>query len=50
MENYASLKDLSGPVPFSTIKDLKISRLLCGGNLISGFAHSRDLVYVSPLI
>lgn len=50
MENYASLKELTGPVPFSTIKDLEISRLLCGGNLISGFAHSRDLVYVSPLI
>ncbi len=50
MDNYASLKDLAGPIPFSTIKDLKISRLLCGGNLISGFAHSRDLVYVSPLI
>jgi uncharacterized membrane protein YphA (DoxX/SURF4 family) len=50
MENYASLKELTGPVPFSTIKDVEISRILCGGNLISGFAHSRDLVYVSPLI
>ncbi|MCE5271784.1 hypothetical protein LLH00_10935 [bacterium] len=29
---------------------LEISRLLCGGNLFSGFAHSRDLVYVSGLL
>jgi hypothetical protein len=27
-----------------------ISRLICGGNLISGYAHSRDLVYVSSLL
>ncbi len=50
MENYSSLKDLTGPVDSSTIRGLEISRVLCGGNLISGFAHSRDLVYVSPLI
>jgi hypothetical protein len=29
---------------------LSVSRLICGGNLISGFAHSRDLLYVSPLL
>jgi hypothetical protein len=29
---------------------LKISRLIMGGNLIGGFAHSRDLMYVSPLL
>lgn len=33
-----------------TIGKVKISRLICGGNLISGFAHSRDLIYVSPLL
>jgi hypothetical protein len=32
------------------IGDLEISRLICGGNLISGYAHSRDLIYVSPLL
>jgi len=32
------------------IGDLEISRLICGGNLISGHAHSRDLIYVSPLL
>ncbi len=36
--------------PLGQIKDMKISRLICGGNLISGFAHSRDLIYVSSLL
>jgi hypothetical protein len=38
------------PLPTGTIGKVKISRLICGGNLISGFAHSRDLIYVSPLL
>ena len=38
------------PLPAGRIKDLKISRLICGGNLIGGWAHSRDLVYVSELV
>lgn len=37
-------------LPFGQIKDLKISRLFCGGNLIGGWAHSRDLIYVSELV
>lgn len=32
------------------IGNVQISRLICGGNLISGYAHSRDLIYVSPLL
>ena len=36
--------------PTGKIGNLKISRLICGGNLISGFAHSRDLIYVSSLL
>jgi hypothetical protein len=32
------------------IGNVKISRLICGGNLISGFAHARDLIYVSSLL
>jgi hypothetical protein len=39
-----------GSVPLGTIGKIKISRLICGGNLISGYAHSRDLMYVSPLL
>lgn len=32
------------------IGGLTVSRLICGGNLISGYAHARDLIYVSPLV
>lgn len=39
-----------GSVPMGTIGKVKISRLLCGGNLISGYAHSRDLIYVSEVL
>lgn len=37
------------PMPFGQIGNLKISRMLIGGNLIGGWAHSRDLLYVSRL-
>jgi hypothetical protein len=33
-----------------TIGKVRMSRLICGGNLISGYAHSRDLIYVSKLL
>ncbi len=38
-----------GRIPCGQIGNLKISRLLMGGNLIGGWAHSRDLIYVSKL-
>ena len=37
-------------LPYGRIKNVKISRLICGGNLINGYAHSRDLIYVSELL
>ena len=37
-------------LPFGKIKNLNISRIFCGGNLIGGWAHSRDLMYVSSLV
>jgi len=40
----------SGKIPMGKIGKLDISRMICGGNLTSGFAHSRDLVYVSSLL
>ncbi|NQU87736.1 MAG: DoxX family protein [Mariniphaga sp.] len=48
--NFAGLKDLKEKPPTSKIGNLEISRLICGGNLIAGFAHSRDLIYVSRLL
>jgi uncharacterized membrane protein YphA (DoxX/SURF4 family) len=42
-----SVKELKGKVPAGKIKNVELSRVMIGGNLISGFAHSRDLIYVS---
>lgn len=36
-------------MPCGQIGDVKISRMFMGGNLIGGWAHSRDLIYVSKL-
>lgn len=35
---------------YGQIGKVKIGRVICGGNLISGYAHSRDLIYVSQLL
>jgi hypothetical protein len=37
-------------LPRGKIGNVTISRLICGGNLIGGYAHSRDLIYVSSLL
>ncbi len=44
------IRDLKGKVPKGKIKHVELSRIMPGGNLIAGFAHARDLIYVSPLI
>ena len=36
--------------PMGKIGNLNITKMICGGNLISGHAHSRDLEYVSSLL
>ena len=36
-------------IPTGKIGNLTFSRLILGGNLIGGWAHSRDLIYVSKL-
>jgi uncharacterized membrane protein YphA (DoxX/SURF4 family) len=57
--NYATLKELKGEVPKGVINytdkngkpaQFELSRLIAGGNLIGGWAHARDLIYVSKLI
>jgi len=45
-----TLDDLKGQVPKGKIKDVELSRVFLGGNLMNGFAHARDLIYVSKLI
>jgi hypothetical protein len=32
------------------IGNITMSKLMCGGNLVSGYAHARDLLYASSLI
>ena len=46
---YASLKELNYGVPDSRLGTLEVSRVIMGGNLIGGWAHARDLLYVSKL-
>ena len=43
------LNELKGELPKGKIGKHEISRLVAGGNLIGGWAHSRDLIYVSTL-
>ncbi len=45
----AALGELKGKLPLGKIGKHEISRLIMGGNLIGGWAHSRDLLYVSSL-
>ena len=46
----SSLKELKGVLPNGKIKDVEFSKLILGGNLLSGYSHSRDLIYVSQLV
>jgi len=48
--DVASLRELEGTLPMGSIKGKPFSRLILGGNLLSGWAHSRDLIYVSQLV
>jgi hypothetical protein len=43
------LSELKGVLPQGKIGDHEISKLVLGGNLLGGWAHSRDLIYVPSL-
>lgn len=45
----ADLSELKGELPKGRIGPHEISKLVLGGNLIGGWAHSRDLIYVPSL-
>jgi len=47
---FTSLEDLKGTIPKGKIGEFELSRLIMGGNLIGGWAHARDLIYVDKLI
>ena len=46
----SSLKELKGKLPTGKIDEIELSKLILGGNLLSGYSHSRDLIYVSQLV
>ena len=46
----AKPKPVSSKLPAGRIGKLDVTRLICGGNLFSGFAHSGDLTYVHSLL
>lgn len=41
---------LHGTLPKGMLGSLESSKLILGGNLLSGYVHSRDLIYVSSLV
>jgi len=43
-------KTVDKGMPMGKIGNLKVSRLISGGNLISGWSHARDLIYVHDLM
>ena len=48
---FADLKDLKQPnAHFAKIGNATLSRMMLGGNLISGWAHARDLLYTDKLV
>jgi len=49
-KNSEDPKTSQGGLATGKIGDVEISRIICGGNLINGYAHSRDLTYVSYLL
>jgi len=44
------VKPASGSLPTGRLGKLECTRLFCGGNLFSGFAHSGELVYIHSLL
>ncbi|NQT89503.1 DoxX family membrane protein [bacterium] len=48
--HFATLDNLKKPIPTAAIKGMPLSRVILGGNLIGGWAHARDLIYVSKLV
>ncbi len=47
---FTARSELRGQLPYANIGKLKMSRMILGGNLIGGWAHARDLLYVSKLV
>lgn len=46
---YKHISELKGELPKGKLGDIEISRMIMGCNLISGWAHARDLLYANTL-
>jgi len=49
-QTRARQKSTNIDIPMGRIRHVEISRLICGGNLIIGSSHDRDLIYVASLM
>jgi uncharacterized membrane protein YphA (DoxX/SURF4 family) len=48
---FSDIKDLKKPLDaYGKIGNVKISRMIMGGNLMGGWAHARDLLYTDKLV
>ena len=47
--NRLEINELIGELPKGKLGKFEISRLVMGGNMIGGWAHARDLIYVDTL-
>jgi uncharacterized membrane protein YphA (DoxX/SURF4 family) len=47
--DFKQLKDLNGKLPQGKLGEQSMTRLIMGCNLISGYAHARDLKYANTL-
>ncbi len=46
---YKRISDLKTELPKGKLGDIELSRMIMGCNLISGYAHARDLIYANTL-
>ena len=49
-QKFAEVANIKGQLPSGMLGTLQSSKLILGGNLLSGYVHSRDLIYVSQLV
>jgi uncharacterized membrane protein YphA (DoxX/SURF4 family) len=49
-KKFDEMSAIEGKLPKGMLGSLESSKLIMGGNLISGYVHSRDLIYVSSLV
>lgn len=49
-KKFDEMSAIEGKLPKGFLGSMEASKLIMGGNLISGYVHSRDLIYVSSLV